>query len=113
MRVELEVGQLVAADRDEVRLAEQDVGGLVDGIGEHQRARRRPPAAAISSLTVGLRASSATLTRLRNGSSSWLSASTWLWAKIVARVGVDADGEVVGDQALDVVGQAARGRRGR
>ena len=46
-----------------------------------------PPAAAISSLTVGLRATSATLTRLRNGSSSWLSASTWLWAKIVARSG--------------------------
>ena len=46
-----------------------------------------PPEAAISSLTVGLRATSATLTRLRNGSRSWLSASTWVWAKIVARAG--------------------------
>ena len=34
------------------------------------------PDAAISCLTVGLRATSATLTRLRNGMSSWLSALT-------------------------------------
>ena len=46
-----------------------------------------PPAAANSSFTVGFRLSSATLTRLRNGMSSWFSASTWLCAKIVAAPG--------------------------
>jgi len=47
-----------------------------------------PAPAAISSFTVGLRPTSATLTRERKGTSSWLSASTWLWAKIVDRVGL-------------------------
>jgi len=47
----------------------------------------RPAVAAISSFTVGLRATSATLTRLRNGSTSWFSSATWLWAKITARAG--------------------------
>ncbi|GAA4998961.1 hypothetical protein GCM10025734_33120 [Kitasatospora paranensis] len=34
----LQVGHLVLADGDEVGLAEEDVGGLVDGVGEHQSA---------------------------------------------------------------------------
>ena len=42
------------------------------------------PADLASSLTVGLRWSSATLTRLRKGSISWLSAGTDEWVKIVA-----------------------------
>ena len=42
---------------------------------------------AISSLTVGLRFSSATETRLRKGSMSWLSAGTALCVKIVLRSG--------------------------
>ncbi len=42
---------------------------------------------AISSLTVGLRFSSATETRLRKGSMSWLSAGTALWQKTVERAG--------------------------
>ena len=49
--------------------------------------RLRLPAAAASALTVGLRSSSATLTRLRNGSRSWLSAGTELCVKIVAAAG--------------------------
>ena len=60
---------------------------------------------AISSLTVGLRLSSATETRLRNGSSSWLSAGIALCVKIVAPGRVDADGQVVQHQLLDVPGQ--------
>jgi hypothetical protein len=36
----LEMGQLVGADRDERRAAEEDVGRLMDGIGEHQAAER-------------------------------------------------------------------------
>ena len=43
--------------------------------------------AADSSFTVGLRLSSATLTRLRNGSMSWFSDGIWLCAKIVHRSG--------------------------
>src|SRR3954453_22509364 len=46
-----------------------------------------PPLAATSSFTVGLRATSATLTRLRNGTISWPTASTCEWAQIVARAG--------------------------
>ena len=46
-----------------------------------------PPVAANSSFTVGLRPTSAVLTRLRNGSSNWFSGSIWLCAKIVARSG--------------------------
>ena len=42
---------------------------------------------AISSFTVGLRLSSGTDTRLRNGNSSWLRAGTALCAKIVERPG--------------------------
>ncbi len=42
---------------------------------------------AISSLTVGLRCSSGTETRLRNGSSSWLSAGTALCANTTVRAG--------------------------
>lgn len=63
------------------------------------------PAAAISSLTVGLRESSATLTRLKNGNIRWLSASTWECAKIVARPGSTPDSQVVGHQRLDIAGQ--------
>ena len=55
---------------------------------------------AISSLTVGLRCSSGTLTRLRNGSISWLRAGTEEWVKIVAFSGSIAADELVG--TLDV-----------
>jgi len=42
---------------------------------------------AISSLTVGLRVSSGTETRLRKGSMSWFNAGTALCAKITVRAG--------------------------
>ncbi len=45
------------------------------------------PALAASSFTVGLRCSSATETRLRNGSISWFRAGTAEWVKIVALSG--------------------------
>ncbi|WP_279579451.1 hypothetical protein [Fodinicola feengrottensis] len=61
---------------------------------------------AISSLTVGLRLSSATETRLRNGSSSWLRAGRYgAVREDRAACRVDADGEVVQRQILDVLGQ--------
>ena len=41
---QLKVRELVPADRDEVAVAEQDVGGLVDGIGEQQAAHPAPRA---------------------------------------------------------------------
>ena len=64
------------------------------------------PADAASSLTVGLRCSSATLTRDRNGSSSWLSAGTAEWV-VSRRLGhahvqttLDIYGWVREDEAL-------------
>ena len=70
--------ELVSADRHEVPVAEQDVGGLVDRKVKSRALRPRLPLAARSALTVGLRSSSATLTKLKNGSRSWLSAGTEL-----------------------------------
>ena len=65
------------------------------------------PAVFASSLTVGLRCSSATLTRLRNGSISWLSAGTAECVKIVACSGSRPAAMLSSDQAAD----AARGCR--
>ncbi len=47
----------------------------------------RAAAATASALTVGFRSISAVVTRLRNGSRSWLSAGTAECAKTVVRAG--------------------------
>ena len=66
------------------------------------------PAAAISSFTVGLRESSATLTRLRNGSEQPVERLDLGVGEDRRPAGIDADGEVVGHQPVDVAGQRRR-----
>ena len=39
----LDVGELVSADRNDRGLAEEDVGGLVDRVRQHQPVQRRHP----------------------------------------------------------------------
>ena len=66
------------------------------------------PAAASSSLTVGLRESSATLTRLQERQEQLVERLDLGVGEDRRPVGVDADGEVVGQQPVDVLGQRRR-----
>ena len=110
MRVSSRCGSWSRADRDEVRAAEQDVGRLVDRIGEHQRARRRAAGGRDLRLDGRVARDLGHAHEAQERQQELVERLDRVWAKIVARAGVDPRGEVVGDLARDVVGQAACGR---
>ncbi len=68
-----------------------------------------PPAMAISSLTVGLRRSSATLIEAEEREDELVELGHLAVREDDRPVGVDADGEVVGDEPLDVLREVRRG----
>ena len=82
---ELEMGKLVFADRDNGRLAEENVGGLMDRVGEHQRRHRSRTRGDHLVLDGRVARQLGDADEAANGTSSWLSGSTWEWAEIVAR----------------------------
>ena len=99
----LEVGELVLAHGHDVRLAEEDVGGLVDRVGQHE-ARHR---AALGRLQLGLHGRVAVQLRLGDqGEERQHQLVEGRNRRVVedrGPLGVDARGQVVGDEAEDAL----------
>jgi hypothetical protein len=101
------VGQLVAADRDQVRVAEEDVGRLVHGVGEHQGRCR---AAADGDLVLHRRVPA----QLRDADEAEEREHELVQLGDLAvgeddgAVGIDSRRQVIGDQPLDVTGEVIR-----
>jgi hypothetical protein len=102
---QFEVGQLVPADRDQRALAEQDVGGLVHGVGEHQAAHRGLPGVRDLVLDGGVALQLRDRDQAEEGQQQLVEGRDRAVREDRAAGGVDADGQIVQDQALHVLGQ--------
>ena len=96
---ELDVRQLVAADGHEGRAAEEDVGGLVHRVGEHERGHRR--AAGRGHLLLDGRVAShlGDADEAQERHDQLVQGSDLAVGEDRRAVGIDADREVVGDEA--------------
>ena len=99
---ELQVWQLVPADGDDVRLTEQDVGGLVNGVIQHQGVHRGPAAHRELLLDRGVPLQLGNGHQAQERNHELIERLDLAVRKDRRPAGVDADGEVVSDQAEDV-----------
>ena len=97
------MGELVLAHGHDVRLAEEDIGGLVDRVGQHE-ARHR---AALGRLQLGLHGRVAVQLRLgdqgEEGQHQLVEGRDRRVVEDRGALGVDARGQVVGDEAEDAL----------
>ena len=105
---DLEVGQLVAADRHQGGLAEQDVGGLVDGVREHEAGHRRQPRGRELVLDRRVARELRDADQAQERHEQPVERLDLGVGEDRRPVGVDADGEVVGHERVDVLGQRRR-----
>ena len=96
------MGQLILADRNEVRPTEEDVGGLVGGVGEHQRGGRSAAGHGDLVLDGRVAAELGDADQAEEREDELVELGHLTVREDDRPVGVDADCEVVGDEPLDV-----------
>jgi hypothetical protein len=98
------VRELVETHRDQVGVAEQDVGGLVHGVGQHETGRR--PAGRLGlGLDGGVAVQLGVADQAQEGQHQLVEGGHGAVGEDRRPVGVDARGQVVGDDAADRGGQ--------
>ena len=99
------MGELVLADRHDVAVAEQDVGGLMDRVGEHQARRRRQARRRALLLDRRVAPELGDADEAEERDQQLVELGNLGVREDRRPLGIDADRQVVGHQLLDVGGQ--------